>query len=201
MTISLYRHGRTARNGERRYQGRSDVPLSDDGARALRKAPFEPGAVYVSPLLRARQSAELLFPGARQIVVPAFAEFDFGAFEGRSALEMADDKAYRAWVESGCETRCPGGDSRTEFCARTRAAFEPLPEDAVKRGDAHLVIVAHSGTLRAIMEGFALPERAYFDWDPPCGGGYALTYDQALWHERRKLRYAGAVSCLREGAP
>lgn len=194
MTILLYRHGLTAYSGEGRYLGRTDVPLCAAGARALARAPFDPGNVYVSPLLRARQSAEILFPGARQIVVPAFAEFDFGAFEGKSALDMADDGDYRVWVESGCLAPCPGGESLSQFRTRCCGAFAALVDDTLRRGEKRLVLVAHSGTLRAVMEGFALPERGYFDWAPPCGGCYALSCDEALWRTRRKL-------CVQEGAP
>lgn len=198
MKIYLYRHGKTACNAERRYQGRLDVPLSAEGARGLRKAPFEAGSVYVSPLRRARESARILFPAARQIVVPGFAEMDFGAFDGRSAAEMEHDAGYRAWVDGGCEGRCPGGESRAAFCGRVLAAFEPVVAEAASCGEEPLVIVAHGGTLRAVMERCALPERGYFDWDAPCGGGYELAFDAALWEERRKLRLSAV---LQGGAP
>lgn len=201
MTVYLFRHGRTAYNDEKRYQGQRDIPLSDAGARELAKAPFETETVYVSPLSRASKSAEILFPSARQIAVPGLMEFDFGAFEGRNYIEMSDDADYRAWVEGGCEARCPGGESRAGFCARICAAFEPLVDEAARRGEEKLVIVAHSGTLHAVMEGFALPERGYFDWEPPCGGGYALSYDAALWAERKKLRLLETLSCAKGGAP
>ncbi|MBE7004245.1 MAG: histidine phosphatase family protein [Ruminococcaceae bacterium] len=200
MTIYLFRHGRTAYNDEKRYQGQRDIPLSDVGARELAKAPFDAEIVYVSPLSRARMSAEILFPGACQIAVPGLMEFDFGAFEGRNYMDMSDDADYRAWVEGGCEIRCPGGESRAEFCARTCAAFAPLVEAAAERGEEQLVIVAHSGTLHAVMEGFALPEKGYFDWEPPCGGGYALDFDAALWRERKKLRYRETLRCTKDGA-
>ena len=54
MTVYLLRHGRTAYNEQRRYQGRSDPPLSPAGAAELRAADFTPEPVYTSPLLRAR---------------------------------------------------------------------------------------------------------------------------------------------------
>lgn len=187
MNIWLLRHGRTAYNGEGRYQGRTDVPLSPEGAAELRRAEISPPVVYVSPLRRTRQTAERLFPGARQVAVKDLAEMDFGAFEGRNYAEMEGDVEYRAWVDGGCEGRCPGGESRGEFCKRVCAAFSALAEEAGE-GSSPLVIVAHGGVQMAVMERFALPERGYFDWSAPCGGGYVLEWEEDLWRQRRKLR-------------
>ena len=60
MKIWLLRHGRTADNDRRRYQGRRDVPLSEAGAAELCRADFSPEKVYVSPLSRARETARRL---------------------------------------------------------------------------------------------------------------------------------------------
>ncbi|WP_298024091.1 histidine phosphatase family protein [uncultured Dysosmobacter sp.] len=200
MKIYLLRHGRTAYNAEHRYQGHRDIPLSGEGEAELVQADFSPQVVYVSPLRRARRTAECLFPAARQSVVEALIEMDFGAFEGRNYLEMEDDPEYRAWVDGGCNGRCPGGEDRPEFCRRVCAAFEELVEQAAAPQE--LVVVAHGGVLMALMERFALPERGYFDWEAPNGGGYVLDWDAGLWQSSRKLRLLervrytkGGVSC------
>ena len=48
---------------------------------------------------------------------------NFGKFEGRNYKEMEKDPDYRAWVDGMCLGKCPGGESREEFCARTCEAF------------------------------------------------------------------------------
>lgn len=197
MNIWLLRHGRTAYNGEGRYQGRTDVPLSPEGAEELERAEITPPVVVVSPLRRTWQTAERLFPGARQVVVKDLAEMDFGVFEGRNYVEMERDMEYRAWVDGGCEGRCPGGESRGEFCERVCAAFSALVEGAGK--DSPVVIVAHGGVQMAVMERFALPERGYFDWNAPCGGGYVLEWEKDLWRSRRKLRLLREVRYTKGG--
>ncbi|WP_409273517.1 histidine phosphatase family protein [Neobacillus sp. SCS-31] len=63
--IGFIRHGTTAWNKERRAQGSSDIPLDQDGineARMLadRLSGEEWDAIYASPLLRARQTAEII---------------------------------------------------------------------------------------------------------------------------------------------
>lgn len=196
MKIYLYRHGETAYNAEKRYQGRRcDIPLSEVGARALRKAPFETERVYVSPLIRTQQTAQILFPTARQEIVDGFAEMDFGAFEGRNYIEMEHDPDYRAWVSGNCEGRCPGGESRTEFTERVCDSFESILMQAEEHGDEILVIVAHGGTLRAVMECFAAPKRAYFDWNAPCGGGYMLNWNADIWHSVKQISLSKELTC------
>lgn len=201
MKIYLLRHGKTAYNAEHRYQGHRDIPLSVEGEAELIRADLDPAVVYVSPLRRARRTAERLFPDAGQSVVEAFIEMDFGAFEGRNYLEMEDDRDYRAWVDGGCNGRCPGGEDRPEFCRRVCAAFVPLVEQTVGQGLPELVIVAHGGVLMALMEQFALPERGYFDWEAPNGGGYVLVWEAGLWQSSRKLRLLESVQYTKDGVP
>lgn len=188
MKIWLLRHGRTAYNMEHRYQGRTDVPLSPEGAAELFAADITLPVVYVSPLSRTEQTASRIFPAAEQVAVKELAEMDFGAFEGRNYVEMEHDPDYRAWVDGGCQGRCPGGESRSEFCDRVCAAFSTLVEDAAVREEPLLALVAHGGVQMAVMERFALPERRYFDWNAPCGGGYVLEWEKSLWRSGRKLR-------------
>lgn len=196
MNIYLYRHGETAYNTEKRYQGRRcDIPLSDEGTRKLKKATFAVETVYVTPLLRTRQTAEILFPKARQEIVEAFAEMDFGAFEGRNYIEMEHDTAYRAWVDGGCEGRCPGGESRAEFTKRVCDTFESILKRSSEEKEADLVIVAHGGTLRAVMERFAMPKQSYFEWNAPCGGGYLLELDTDIWRTVKQLTLRGELPC------
>ena len=194
MRIWLIRHGFTALGEEKRYQGSTDTPLSDAGRHALQ--PDDRFArVCCSPLLRAVETAEILFPNAEKRMIPDLREMDFGVFDGRTADEMADDADYRAWVDGDCTAQCPGGESRAAFCERSCAAFEKLLE----RSSGDFAIVAHGGTLRAVMERYALPEKDYFDWMSGNGGGYRLEFDEALWRERRKLRLLERISFVREG--
>ena len=187
MNVYLIRHGETVWSAERRYQGSSDVPLSREGAKKLRRAAFFPENVFISGLARTRKTAEILFPGASLTDVPDLREMDFGAFEGKNFAELEHDPAYREWVDSGCLAACPGGESKEAFCRRVCAAFERLMDDCDGRDP---VIVAHGGTLMAVLERFGRPERPYFDWHVSPGHGYLLTAD---WRRERILRLAGEL--------
>lgn len=194
MLIEIIRHGETAWQKEKRYQGKSDVPLSEEGRAKLRAAaelngtmkPEEAaGAVYITSLIRTRQTAEILFPDAKYEVVEGLSEMNFGEFEGRNYKEMENDTKYREWVEGGCLGKCPSGEDKAGFCLRVTRAFSELLERALLEKKERLTIVAHGGTQMAIMEKFALPERDYYSWHLESGQGFLL--DSEPWEEKGKL--------------
>ena len=170
MHIRLIRHGTTAGNAARRYVGVSDEPLCPEGREAAerKEKDLSLDRVYVSPLKRARETAAILFPNAAQIVVNDLHEMDFGAFEGRTADEMADDPAYRAWVEDLCRGACPGGESQADFHARVKRAFI----ETVRVPDVDATFVVHGGVIMSILWQFAEPKKDFYDWIAPNLGGY-----------------------------
>ncbi len=184
--ILLLRHGSTPGNALRRYIGVTDERLSDAGRAALAEKRF-PAAkcVFVTPLRRTRETAAILFPGAYQITVPGLREMDFGAFENRSYADMAEDAAYRAWVDSGCVAPAPGGEGREAFVRRVCAAFRAAL--AADRSD-RSVFVVHGGTLMAVGSALVDPSRDYYDWQAKNGGGFRL-----MQHGDGALEYLGEV--------
>ena len=151
MKIYLLRHGETAYNVDHRYQGVTDIPLSPAGLAALKQADFSPKTVYVTPLKRTKQTAEILFPTAEYIPVNDLSEMNFGVFEGRNYKEMEHDFAYRAWVDSNCESTCPGGECKADFSERVCKAFESLLNQSIQNSEDMLVIVAHGGTQMTVI--------------------------------------------------
>ena len=178
MLIYFLRHGLTEYNAEKRYQGQRDIPLSAAGRAMLRKADIEPRTVYITPLCRTRQTAEVLFPTAKLVVVDGLKEMCFGSFEGRNYIEMEHDPDYLAWVAANCESPCPDGE--------TKAAFS----------EELLVILAHGGTQMAALERYALPHKDYYEWCGPNAGGFVL--DAADWADKRVLHLVKTVQYTRE---
>ena len=196
MEILLLRHGETAYNAERRYQGQRDIPLSPAGRAALHRAGFAPDTVYVSPLRRATETAAVLFPTARQVVVQEFRVMSFGVFEGRQYVHMERDPEFLA--AAGEEGVIPGGERRADFCDRTCAAFSALVDEGLREGRERLVIVAHGDTQMAVLSRFAWPHRDYHDWCAPNGGGFRLKAEPEPWHRAQILRLSGTVQYTKE---
>ena len=176
MSVYLIRHGLTNGNLEGRYIGcRTDEPLCEQGIRLLGALHLPNiGSVYVSPMRRCIQSARILFPDAEPVIVQDFRECDFGDFEGKNYLELNGDPIYQAWIDSGGELPFPNGESRKEFASRSVSAFRSL---RVFDSGHDCAVVAHGGTIMAIMEKFAKPKGSYFDFQVKCGGGFALEPD------------------------
>ena len=174
MKMWLIRHGETDYNTEHRYQGQIDIPLSEEGRNKLCPSPEKVDRVYVSRLKRTGQTAEILFPDARQIAVPGLEEMNFGRFDGHTHQELGSDPAYQRWIDSWCTTDIPGGENREQFTRRIIKAVTGLIRENVQAGEKHLVIVAHGGTLMAFMEKFGNPKREYYEWQPENGDGWEL---------------------------
>ena len=164
----LIRHGKTQGNIEHRYIGSGvDQPLCEEGIRALceerDQLPREAGEglLFVSPMLRARMTAEILFPDRPQIVIPELTEMSFGEFEGKSADEMEHDPAYNKWIESNGTIAFPGGESRAEFEARSLRAFLETIRSYAGETD-RFVFVFHGGNIMSVMCHFT--GKGYFDF-------------------------------------
>lgn len=189
MEVILIRHAQTAGNLARCYVGRTDEPLCPTGRAAAAASGIDYGVeiVYVSPLRRAAETAAIKFPNARQLVLPDLREMDFGAFEYRTADEMAEDEAYMSWVNGGCTSPCPGGEGLEDFQVRSCRGFALAVEDAMAQGRSQLVVVAHGGTVMAVMGRYARPGRPYFDWAVGNCGGYLAGLDAARWPMEPRL--------------
>ena len=160
----MIRHGRTSWNDVHRFQGRSDIPLNDAGfvqaqKTALRLAKWPLGAIYTSPLTRARQTAlTIAAPHQKEpIVLDELIETDFGAWEGLNFEEI--EKNYpdkiRAWL------RDPffHAPERAETWDSIRVRVLRVLEIIFRADDTHIAVVAHGGIIRAL---FAL----LLDFDP-----------------------------------
>jgi probable phosphoglycerate mutase len=150
--LVLLRHGETEWSRDHRHTGRTDVPLTPAGEAAAsalqaRLAGWSPAAVVVSPLLRARRTAELAGL-ADPIVDHRLVEWDYGAVEGRTTAEVNAERAaagrepWVLWRDGG-----PGGESPEQVGARVDALLADLAE-VRRRGD--VALVAHGHILRVL---------------------------------------------------
>ena len=178
IDIFFIRHGATEGNLRRRYIGRTDEPLCEEGiaqVKALQKRGLSVDRLFVSPMLRTRQTAELLFPQMPYTVVDGLAETDFGRFEGKSADELSGDLAYQAWVDAMCLTPIPGGESVADFKIRCCEAFTETIR-TVPDGSC-VGFVVHGGVIMAIMEAYARPKKDFYAYHIGNGECLACTYD------------------------
>ena len=188
--LILIRHGKTAGNLLGRYIGsRTDEPLCDEGREGLagKKLP-EVERLYVSPMKRCVETAEILWPGfdrKKMQKVTDLRECDFGDFENKNYKELSGNGDYQAWIDSNGTLPFPNGESMDAFKSRCLEAFARIVEEVSgaeqewiasgKTGIFRAGIVVHGGTIMAILEQYGYPKAAYFDYQVKNGCGYRLT--------------------------
>ena len=178
MELLLIRHGTTPGNLKGQYVGSQDQPLASEGeelARSRRGEMPQVGGLWVSPMLRCRQTAGLLFPGMEQRVVDDLRECDFGEFEGKTWAELKDDPTYQAWIAGDPTVAFPGGEVLGEHLERCRRGVARVVEQARAMGLERAAVVAHGGTLMSAMSGFAIPHKSFYQWLPKNCGGYLVS--------------------------
>ena len=178
MELILVRHGTTRGNVEHFFVGRLDLPLLPEGEELARRvAPTLPAVehIYRSPMLRCRQTAQLLWPGVETTVVEELRETDFGPYEGRREAELADDPLYRAWADRPGGPNfaaSPLGETEEQVAVRVTEGLRKVSEDARRRGLDRAAVVTHGGTLMGLLTQYGRPERPYGAWFCPNCGGY-----------------------------
>jgi probable phosphoglycerate mutase len=150
--VLLWRHGRTAWNAERRYQGQADPPLDETGREqsieaAVLIAALRPEYIVSSDLRRAAQTAEALCRSVERPLHldPRFRERSLGHWEGLTRDEVAErfPDEMVDWL-AGRDVSRRGGESREQVATRAVAAFAALPTVDLA------VIVTHSATAMAL---------------------------------------------------
>ncbi len=188
LEVLLLRHGQTQGNLEKRYIGKTDEPLLLDDMESMRKIStlqkrLEQEAIagsqklFVSPMLRCRQTAELLFPGQEQVVIDKLREMDFGRFEAKNYMELSADPAYQAWIDSDGRLPFPEGEDRECFIKRTMEGFRQMTEQAWRENCGQIAAVVHGGSIMAILS--CLMQDDYFAYQVPNLAGYAFQYEGA----------------------
>ncbi|HEY5316673.1 MAG TPA: histidine phosphatase family protein [Solirubrobacteraceae bacterium] len=157
LTLHLVRHGDTLQAAEGYFAGDIDPPLTEHGraqAEALGKvaARLDLAAVYVSPKLRARQTAEPILRACRlePVVEDGLREIAYGAWEGRkeSEIKASDAAQYTAWSQDPAMVSPPGGESAFAIAAR---ALPCLVRARREHPGGNVMFVSHKATVRIIL--------------------------------------------------
>ena len=159
-TIFLARHGETEWNRIGRWQGATDVPLSDVGraqaqalAARIAALSFAPARVHASGLARARETGEIVaaalgLPPPQ--LDPRLGERGFGCFEGLTREECAlrHPAAWAAYLADRRSTP-PGGEPQGDVVARMLAGLSAV--GAATDDGTSALVVSHGGAIRAFV--------------------------------------------------
>ena len=157
--LLLVRHGTTAWVDKHILHGITDIPLNDNGKRQAQEAADalrseKAQSLYTSPLLRCRQTAEIIAEkiGLEPMNMEGLKELDFGWLEGRPfrdhssqnygyLVKLYDHFAHRV-------IRALTGESIRNFHQRIMADWNRILE---KNPKGTIIVVGHSAVFNNIL--------------------------------------------------
>lgn len=185
MRLILIRHGRQSSP-----LCNVDVDLSEVGRQqakllALRLENLKPDRIYTSGLLRAKQTAEILFgTDVPFLEREALNEISFGDMTGEADSRNAVlfPEYFAAKKKKADNLRLPGGECPTEVFDRAVTVVQ----EAVASGDETIVFVTHGGVIRALVAGLL-----------GLGAGKMLRIADGLEHTSvTELNYSSVAKCF-----
>ena len=172
MRLYMIRHGETEWNVKRRFQGRSNIPLNDEGrrlahvtAKAMAAIPLT--RVYTSPLKRAYETA-MIIKGERDIPVIEEAriiEIGFGEYEGLCCAKEGyniPDPAFMNFFDRPEAYKPPkGAESIEELKARTADFLHEITYNKDMENET-ILISTHGAALRGLLSNISHVEISDF---------------------------------------
>jgi probable phosphoglycerate mutase len=144
--VVLVRHGETEWSLSGRHTSVTDIPLTQVGER--RASALEPslqkwnfGLVLCSPLLRAKQTCDLLGWGKNSVETKDLVEWNYGEFEGLTTPQIRE--RIPGWTVF--THPCPNGETADQVAARVDRVISHVREFA---GDT--LLVGHAHCLRVL---------------------------------------------------
>ena len=153
--VYMARHGQTAYNFERRFQGQLPVPLDDTGrkqAAELAERAVEHGfaALWCSTLLRARETADVVAERLGMGVKDdaRLAETDAGDWTDKlfSEVQAREPALFAKFLAGDPSFAFPGGESFAQQEQRVAAALHDVEADALPA-----LVICHGMVIRAAL--------------------------------------------------
>lgn len=197
--LSLIRHSFTEANETGMYIGsKTDLPLSKKGKDALLNMMDEykyprVERVYTSPLLRCKQTCDILFPDRQIIVMDDLKELDFGDFDGKTVDELIDRDDYKTWLKGGINNSPPNGESIQDLVVRSYRALTRIIMNMMDEEFTHCAIVTHVGIIKNMLSCFGLPKINPNDLYIDAGEGAEILVTADMWQRSQAFEIVRKV--------
>jgi broad specificity phosphatase PhoE len=155
-TLHLLRHGETELSADGTFCGEIDTQLSALGVEQAAQAAeylvkLDLEAIYVSPKVRARKTAE---PTAKYLnlepkIEDGLREIGYGVWDGRkeSEIKANDPVTYASWASDPAVHAPPGGENGFAIAARA----VPVVDRVAQSHEGNVLLVSHKATIRVIV--------------------------------------------------
>ncbi len=159
MRIYFTRHGESEANILREFSSRgtkhglTEMGRGQVNALASKLASVRVTRILTSPLLRAKESSEILGQVLKAPVgiSEALREIDMGTFEGRSDQEAWERywQLRKDWLAGKFDSRIEGGESRKDIERRFLPYLRALLAEVVPEEE--ILLIGHSGLFCAVL--------------------------------------------------
>lgn len=196
--LYLIRHGLTQGNLDGKYIGQTDLSLCPEGEKTIRElvdAEIYPevGKVYSSPLARCLETAELIYPEHKLMIVDEISEMNFGEFEGKTQAQLRDLREYTEWLRGGPEACPPNGERFEEFSLRCIEGLDTIFNDMIRREVTRAACITHGGVITNLLSGFGLPKGKPADFMCGPGEGFEIILSTFLWQKGPAFEISGRL--------
>jgi broad specificity phosphatase PhoE len=200
-TLLLMRHAETDDNVQMRLSGWTDTDLSPRGesqiellADHFNRAHGQIDALYSSPLIRARRTAEAIgaLTGHTPILIDDLREMYFGELDGRPFEELREAYSHLLDADENSDIEdfvWPSGESRSGFSAR---ALRVVNRIARRHPGRPVGVVTHGGLIATLLtilhresaanwRKWVVPNASLTEivWDGTTGSGWLLRHGDA----------------------
>ena len=182
IKIALIRHSKTEGNLKGRYIGKTDEHLCEEGIKLAKSKIFpQVSHIYLSPLKRCIETADIIYKELNPIIIDELRECDFGDFENKNYKDLSGNMDYQKWIDSNGSIPFPNGENPEEFKKRSIIGFDKVVEDIIENKINDAAIIAHGGTIMSILDKYSCPNKDFYCWQVGNCCGYIIEINDKLW--------------------
>ena len=182
IKIALIRHSKTEGNLKGRYIGKTDEHLCEEGIKLAKSKKFpQVSHIFLSPLKRCIETSNIIYGELKPVIFEELRECDFGDFENKNYKELSGNKDYQKWIDSNGKMPFPNGETTEQFKERSIIGFDKVVHNIIKNKINSASIIAHGGTIMAILDKYSYPNKEFYCWQVDNCCGYLIEIDECLW--------------------
>lgn len=198
ISIILIRHGETSENQKGNWAGITDFPITEDAAETLIKYRQQYNypkceAIFCSPLTRCKQTAQIIYPDKKAVILNELIEMNFGSCEGLNAFESAKKYGIKAIENKQLNFRFPKGESFYECLQRAVIAFDLVVQYSVENTCFSIAIFTHAMLISVFLKYCVLQELTNDQQFCPNGMGVQIELFPNEWFKNRLASFCGFV--------
>ncbi|MBF0297355.1 MAG: histidine phosphatase family protein [Oligoflexia bacterium] len=204
MIIYLIRHGQTDANFKKIFCGYTDVLLNSFGKKevlSLQKNIKKNknhelnnvDKIYCSDLVRAIETAKILFPHRRIKKNPGFREIHLGLFEGLNIeeIKLQYPQHFNKWMKEQLKFNFPNGESNSKFKSRVITTYREIKNNMSTTSNvASVAVVTHGGTISQIIN-HIMKSNDFFRYLPP---NASVTKLEVISQRKTVINYFGKTA-------